>query len=49
MKLKDLLRSREFATTELGAVIVEPYVLKAGPFFDKSDLALLHQVMQIKN
>ncbi|EJW76537.1 hypothetical protein WUBG_12554, partial [Wuchereria bancrofti] len=43
VKLKDLLRSREFAMTEFGAVIVEPYALKAGLFFDNSDVALLHQ------
>ncbi|VBB31193.1 unnamed protein product [Acanthocheilonema viteae] len=47
VKLKDLFRSREFAVTELGAVIVEPYVLKAGPFFDNSDVALLHQMKQL--
>ncbi|VDO32393.1 unnamed protein product, partial [Onchocerca flexuosa] len=47
LKLKDLLRSREFAVFELGTVIVEPYVLKAGLFFDKTDMALLHQMKQL--
>uniref|UniRef100_A0A1I7VPG0 guanylate cyclase n=1 Tax=Loa loa TaxID=7209 RepID=A0A1I7VPG0_LOALO len=47
MKLKDLLCSREFAMTEFGAVIVEPYALKAGLFFDSSDVALLHQMKQL--
>ncbi|VDK64490.1 unnamed protein product [Onchocerca ochengi] len=47
LKLKDLLRSREFAIFELGSVIVEPYLLKAGLFFDKSDMALLHQMKQL--
>ncbi|VDO07454.1 unnamed protein product, partial [Brugia timori] len=47
IKLKDLLRSREFAMTEFGAVIVEPYALKAGLFFDNSDVALLHQMKQL--
>uniref|UniRef100_A0AAF5PLC8 guanylate cyclase n=1 Tax=Wuchereria bancrofti TaxID=6293 RepID=A0AAF5PLC8_WUCBA len=43
----ELLRSREFAMTEFGAVIVEPYALKAGLFFDNSDVALLHQMKQL--
>uniref|UniRef100_A0A0R3RLB9 guanylate cyclase n=1 Tax=Elaeophora elaphi TaxID=1147741 RepID=A0A0R3RLB9_9BILA len=47
VRLKDLFRSREFAMTELGAVIVEPYVLKAGLFFDNTDVALLHQMKQL--
>uniref|UniRef100_A0A1I7VPB8 guanylate cyclase n=1 Tax=Loa loa TaxID=7209 RepID=A0A1I7VPB8_LOALO len=32
--------------TEFGAVIVEPYALKAGLFFDSSDVALLHQGLE---
>ncbi|MCP9264960.1 Guanylate cyclase [Dirofilaria immitis] len=47
LKLKDLLRCREFAVIEFGTVIVEPYVLKAGLFFDKSDVTLLHQMKQL--
>uniref|UniRef100_A0A915Q3H3 Guanylate cyclase n=1 Tax=Setaria digitata TaxID=48799 RepID=A0A915Q3H3_9BILA len=47
LKLKDLLRSRQLATTDLGTVIAEPYTLKEGLFFDNSDVALLHQMKQL--
>ncbi|CAG9531416.1 unnamed protein product [Cercopithifilaria johnstoni] len=46
-KLNDLFRSREFAMTDFGAVIIEPYVLKEEPCFDNSDVALLHQMKQM--
>lgn len=48
MKLKDLFRSRQFALTEFGAVIVEPYALKTRLFFDNSDVVFLSQVIQIR-
>lgn len=45
VRLKNLFRTRQLATIELGTVVVESFILKERLVFDDSDLKLLYQVL----